>query len=112
MVNPCKRFCDNICTGANAILPVNTWLMDSANNCEVTGFVKKWAKGETTAKNEYRYIMGMQQGKINYKEDGLNKILEVLEVEASFSNISLIKTENSSRLNFPSLFLSRNLNLS
>ena len=23
----------------------------------------------------------MQQGKINYKEDGLNKILEVLEIE-------------------------------
>ena len=39
------------------------------------GFVDgKWAKGETTAKNEYRYIMGMQQGKINHKKDGMNTL--------------------------------------
>ena len=39
------------------------------------GFVDgKWAKGETTAKNEYRYIMGMQQGKINHKTDGMNTL--------------------------------------
>jgi hypothetical protein len=39
------------------------------------GFVDgKWAKGETTAKNEYRYIMGMQQGKIDYKKDGMNTL--------------------------------------
>jgi len=40
-----------------------------------------WAKGETTARNEKRFVTEMQQGKINYKEDGLNKILEVLEVD-------------------------------
>ena len=39
------------------------------------GFVDgKWAKGKTTAKNEYRYIMGMQQGKIDYKKDGMNTL--------------------------------------
>ena len=39
------------------------------------GFVDgKWAKGETTAKNEYRYIMGMQQGKINHKKDGMTTL--------------------------------------
>ena len=39
------------------------------------GFVDgKWAKGETTAKNEYRYIMGMQQGKIDHKKDGINNV--------------------------------------
>jgi hypothetical protein len=39
------------------------------------GFVDgKWAKGDTTAKNEYRYIMGMQQGKINHKKDGMNTL--------------------------------------
>jgi hypothetical protein len=39
------------------------------------GFVDgKWAKGETTAKNEYRYIMGMQQGKINHKTDGMSNL--------------------------------------
>jgi hypothetical protein len=39
-----------------------------------------WAKGETTARNEKRFVTEMQQGKINYKEDGLNKILDVLDV--------------------------------
>jgi len=34
----------------------------------------KWAKGQTTAKNEFRYIMGMQQGKINHKKDGMNTL--------------------------------------
>jgi hypothetical protein len=45
------------------------------------GFINgKWAKGDTTAKNEKRFVTEMQQGKINYKEDGLNKILDVLDV--------------------------------
>jgi hypothetical protein len=46
------------------------------------GFINGgWAKGETTARNEKRFVTEMQQGKINYREDGLNKILEVLEVD-------------------------------
>ena len=36
--------------------------------------IDKWAKGETTAKNEERYILQMQQGKIDYKSDGINSI--------------------------------------
>ena len=40
-----------------------------------------WAKGETTARNEKRFVTEMQQGKINYKEDGLNKIMDVLDVD-------------------------------
>lgn len=45
------------------------------------GFVDgKWAKGLTTAKNEKRFVMEMQQGLINYKNDGLNKILDVTEL--------------------------------
>jgi hypothetical protein len=38
------------------------------------GGVDKWAKGETTARNEERYILQMQQGKIDYKTDGINNI--------------------------------------
>lgn len=39
------------------------------------GFVNgKWAKGETTAKNERRFVTEMQQGKINYKNDGINSL--------------------------------------
>jgi hypothetical protein len=45
------------------------------------GFINgKWAKGETTARNEKRFVTEMQQKKINYKEEGLNKITEVTEI--------------------------------
>ena len=40
-----------------------------------------WAKGETTARNEKRFVTEMQQGKIDYKNDGLNKILEVMVID-------------------------------
>jgi hypothetical protein len=60
------------------------------------GFVDgKWAKGETTAKNEYRYIMGMQQGKIDYKTDGMNNLkytlvsIEELTSKAKMINVTL-----------------------
>jgi N-terminal domain of galactosyltransferase/N-terminal region of glycosyl transferase group 7 len=33
-----------------------------------------WAKGETTAKNERRFVTEMQQGKIDYKNDGINNL--------------------------------------
>jgi hypothetical protein len=46
------------------------------------GFVNGgWAKGETTARNEKRFVTEMQQGKINHKEDGLNKIMDVLDID-------------------------------
>jgi len=46
------------------------------------GFMNgRWAKGETTARNEKRFVTEMQQGKINYKEDGLNKILDVMDID-------------------------------
>jgi len=39
------------------------------------GFVDgKWAKGETTAKNEERLFLEMKKEKINYKEDGIAQI--------------------------------------
>ena len=60
------------------------------------GFVDgKWAKGETTAKNEFRYIMGMQQGKINHKTDGMNTLkytlvgVEELGPKAKMINVIL-----------------------
>jgi hypothetical protein len=33
-----------------------------------------WVKGETTARNEKRFVTEMQQGKINYKKDGINSL--------------------------------------
>ena len=41
----------------------------------------RWAKGETTARNEKRFVTEMQQGLINYKQDGINNILNVLNIE-------------------------------
>ena len=47
------------------------------------GFINgRWAKGETTARNEKRFVTEMQQGKINYKEDGLNKILDTMDIDS------------------------------
>jgi len=41
-----------------------------------------WAKGETTARNEKRYVTQMQQGKINYKKDGIKQVqYEVISEE-------------------------------
>ena len=34
----------------------------------------KWAKGETTARNERRYVLQMQQDKLNYKQDGIAQV--------------------------------------
>jgi hypothetical protein len=49
---------------------------------EDEGFVNGgWKKGETTARNERRFVTEMQQGKINYKEDGLSQIMNVLEID-------------------------------
>jgi hypothetical protein len=60
------------------------------------GFVDgKWAKGETTAKNEFRYIMGMQQGKINHRTDGMSTLkytlvsVEELSPKAKMINVIL-----------------------
>ena len=34
----------------------------------------QWAKGETTARNERKYVLEMQQGKVNYKQDGIAQV--------------------------------------
>ena len=42
---------------------------------ETEGLVDgKWIKGETTAENERKYVLKMQQGKHRYKKDGLNSL--------------------------------------
>jgi len=47
------------------------------------GFVNgRWAKGETTARNEKRFVTEMQQNKINYVEEGFNKTMDVLTIES------------------------------
>jgi hypothetical protein len=62
------------------------------------GFVNgNWAKGETTARNEKRFVTEMQQNMINYKEEGFNKILDVTELisvdETQYMNTRFINVK-------------------
>ncbi len=42
----------------------------------------RWAKGETTAKNERRYVLQMQQGTWDYKSDGIKQLkYELISVD-------------------------------
>jgi hypothetical protein len=55
------------------------------------GGIDKWAKGETTARNERRYILEMQQGKYNWKNDGMNSLeYELISVEDIGNNSVMI----------------------
>jgi hypothetical protein len=56
------------------------------------GFVNgKWAKGETTARNERRFVTEMQQRKIDYKNDGMNSLkYEVVSTEMFLDNCLMI----------------------
>ena len=55
----------------------------------------KFAKGETTARNERRYVLQMQQDKLNYKKDGIKQVRytllseEILTPWAKMLNIQL-----------------------
>ena len=51
----------------------------------------EWVKGETTARNERRYIMEMQEGNANYKEDGINNVqYELDSIDMISENIKMI----------------------
>lgn len=59
------------------------------------GFVNgKWVKGDTTARNEKRFVTEMQQNKIDYKNEGYNKILNMTNLvdidESMFPNTKFI----------------------
>lgn len=59
------------------------------------GYVNgKWAKGETTARNEKRFVTEMQQGKINYKNDGLNTLkYNLVNTEMFIDNCLMINVK-------------------
>ena len=51
----------------------------------------KWAKGETTARNEKRFVTQMQRKAINYKKDGFNNMkYELVSVKEVLDNTVLI----------------------
>jgi hypothetical protein len=55
----------------------------------------KWKKGETTARNERRYIRQMQQGEWDYESDGMNSLkydlvsIEEIAPKAKMINVKL-----------------------
>ncbi len=55
----------------------------------------KWAKGDTTARNERRYVLEMQKGEWNYKGDGIKQLkynlvdIEELTPWAKMINVTL-----------------------
>lgn len=59
------------------------------------GFINgKWAKGETTARNERRLVTEMQQRKINYKNEGLNTLkYELVNTEMFLDNCLMINVK-------------------
>jgi hypothetical protein len=58
------------------------------------GGIDKWAKGETTAKNEERYILQMQQGKIDYKSDGINSMkYELISIDTIYDRHKMINVK-------------------
>jgi hypothetical protein len=83
----------------NTILP---YRRDGRFKClphQTEGLIKvdgidKWAKGETTAKNEERYILQMQQGKIDYKSDGINSMkYELVSVDTIYNRHKMINVK-------------------
>ena len=54
----------------------------------------RWAKGETTARNERRYVLEMQQGTWDYKSDGIKQLkYELLDIEEINSKAKLINVK-------------------
>jgi len=54
----------------------------------------RWAKGETTARNERRYVLEMQQGTWDYKSDGIKQLkYELLDIEEINPKAKLINVK-------------------
>ena len=58
------------------------------------GGVDKWAKGETTARNERRYVLQMQQGNWDYKSDGIAQLkYELITIDEITPKAKLINVK-------------------
>ena len=61
------------------------------------GGIDKWAKGETTARNERRYILKMQQGEIDYKTDGINNMkYQFISIDTIYDRHKMINVKTIS----------------
>jgi len=58
------------------------------------GGIDRWAKGKTTAENERRYVLQMQQGNIDYKNDGINNMkYEFISIDTIYNRHKLINVK-------------------
>jgi hypothetical protein len=58
------------------------------------GGMDKWAKGKTTAANERRYVLQMQQGNIDYKQDGINNMkYEFISIDTIYDRHKMINVK-------------------
>jgi len=54
----------------------------------------RWKKGETTAKNERRYIRQMQQGNWDYKSDGMNSLkYDLVSIDEVSPNAKMVNVK-------------------
>ena len=54
----------------------------------------RWKKGETTARNERRYIRQMQQGEWDYKSDGINSLkYDLISIDEISPNAKMINVK-------------------
>jgi hypothetical protein len=61
------------------------------------GGIDKWAKGKTTAANERRYVLQMQQGNIDYKQDGINNMeYEFISIDTIYDRHKMINVKTIS----------------
>ena len=80
----------------NTVVPYRTpGRMDCLEHPDEGFHEGSWIKGKTTARNEERFIMQMQQGTIDYKNDGMNTLkytlvnVEEITPKAKLINIVL-----------------------
>ena len=95
LVNNCEKLEEDIKI-THTIIPYRTpGRMDCLEHPDEGFHEGKWLKGETTARNEKRFILEMQQGKIDYKKDGMNSLkyaivsIEELAPKAKIINVVL-----------------------
>lgn len=78
IIHNCKYFTDNIKIPHTIVphrVPGRMFCLEHEDEGLVEeGGSMKWKKGETTARNERRYIRQMQQGEWDYKSDGMNSL--------------------------------------
>ena len=81
----------------NTVVPYRTpGRMDCLEHPDEGFHEGSWIKGKTTARNEERFIMQMQQGTIDYKNDGINSMkYELISIDTIYNKHKLINVKTN-----------------